>query len=131
MTQLSSGPEWWQPVPRWVDHQMMLNIFDGDLALLHEQERNLRDVTNGHVEKWSKAFFMPTKADRYVGAFRQWLTRHGGNGVAWLNGSSDVQLPPLITKREDLLDRYHSVRAQTDLSSCPVGSLPSEYRSGS
>lgn len=120
MTQLSSGPEWWQPVPRWVDHQMMLNIFDGDLALLHEQERNLRDVTNGHVEKWSKAFFMPTKADRYVGAFRQWLTRHGGNGVAYVNGSSDVQLPPLIAKREDLLDRYHS---HTKQCMCCSGAL--------
>jgi phenylpropionate dioxygenase-like ring-hydroxylating dioxygenase large terminal subunit len=37
MTQLSSGPEWWQLFPRWLDHQMMLNIFDGDLTLLHEQ----------------------------------------------------------------------------------------------
>jgi len=73
------------------------------------QERNLREVTNGRVEKWSKAFFMPTKSDRYVGAFRQWLSRYGGNGVAYVDGSSDAQLPPLISKKEDLLDRYHSV----------------------
>ncbi|KAG0586016.1 hypothetical protein KC19_2G056900 [Ceratodon purpureus] len=117
MTQLSSGPEWWQLFPRWLDHQMMLNIFDGDLTLLHEQERNLRDVTNGHVEKWNKAFFMPTKADRYVGAFRQWLSRHGGNGVPYVTGST---LPPLVTKREDLLDRYHS---HTKQCMCCSGAL--------
>ena len=54
---------------------------------------------------------MPTKADRYVGAFRQWLSRHGGNGVPYVTGST---LPPLVTKREDLLDRYHSVSQDFD-----------------
>jgi hypothetical protein len=40
MTHLSSGPAWWQLFPRWMDHQMMLNLFDGDLTLLHDQVSN-------------------------------------------------------------------------------------------
>ena len=73
------------------------------------QERNLRDATSGLVEKWNKAFFMPTAADRYVGAFRQWLTRFAGKGVQYAAGVGP-NLPPSITNREDLLDRYHTVR---------------------
>lgn len=105
MIGMSSGPNWWQLFPRWLDHQMMLNLLDGDATLLHGQERYLREKTGGELEKWNKGYFMPTTADRYVGAFRQWLTRFGGKGVQWAEGV-DPSLPPLITKREDLLNRY-------------------------
>ncbi len=37
----SSGPHWWQLFPRWLDHQMILNLLDGDLALLHFQVNSL------------------------------------------------------------------------------------------
>ncbi|CAM6091290.1 unnamed protein product [Calypogeia fissa] len=105
MIGLSSGSNWWQLFPRWLDHQMMLNLLDGDATLLHGQERYLREKAGGEMEKWNKAYYMPTTADRYVGAFRQWLARFGGKGVQWAEGV-DPTLPPLITKREDLLNRY-------------------------
>jgi len=50
MTQLSSGPEWWQLFPRWADHQMMLNLFDGDLALLHEQVSSLKSMKTAALQ---------------------------------------------------------------------------------
>ncbi|CAM6126014.1 unnamed protein product [Calypogeia fissa] len=112
----SSGPEWWQLTPRWLDHQKMLNLLDGDESLLHFQERILRETTNGQVENWSKVFYMPTTADRFVGAFRQWISRFGGNGVMWADGV-DPTLPPLIEKKEDLLDRYNSHTKQCAICS--------------
>ncbi|KAL2634146.1 hypothetical protein R1flu_005625 [Riccia fluitans] len=107
MIGLSSGPKWWQLFPRWLDHQLMLNLLDGDAALLHGQERYLAERVDGKPETWAKAFFMPASSDRYVGAFRTWLTRFGGNKVGWFPGV-DERLPPLITKKEDLLNRYTS-----------------------
>lgn len=103
---LSSGPHWWQLFPRWLDHQMILNLLDGDLALLHFQEQNMTQVTGGSPDKWSKAVFIPAAADRYVAGFRQWLNRYGGKMVQWTAGVNP-SLPPRITKKEDLLDRYN------------------------
>lgn len=72
------------------------------------QERLLRESTKDQVENWSKVFYMPTSADRFVGGFRQWLNRFGGKGVKWAEGV-DPRLPPFVEKKEDLLDRYNSV----------------------
>ncbi|BBN00577.1 hypothetical protein MPTK1_2g00380 [Marchantia polymorpha subsp. ruderalis] len=107
MKAMTSGPKWWQISPRWWDHQKMLNLLDGDESLLHGQERLLRESTNGQIEKWNQAFFMPCAADRFVSAFRQWLNRHGGKNVQWADGV-DPSLPPLIKNKELLLDRYES-----------------------
>jgi len=66
----------------------------------------LTQVTGGSPDKWSKACFIPTAADRYVAGFRQWLNRYGGKMVQWTAGVNP-SLPPRITKKEDLLDRYN------------------------
>lgn len=71
------------------------------------QERELRD-TRG-ADRWQEAFFMPTLADRYVRAFRGWLNRFGGGEPGWVPGT-DPNLPPLITDKEKLLDRFTQVR---------------------
>lgn len=129
MTKLKvSGPEWWQLTPRWLDHQKMLNLLDGDESLLHGQERILRETTNGQVENWSKAFYMPTTADRFVGGFRQWLNRYGGKEVKWVEGV-DPTLPPFIEKKEDLLDRYNSHTEHCAVCSKPwqISGLSGQY----
>ncbi|BBN05162.1 hypothetical protein MPTK1_3g10850 [Marchantia polymorpha subsp. ruderalis] len=107
MIGLSSGPAWWQIFPRWLDHQLMLNLLDGDASLLHEQERTLVEKSGNQPEAWAKAYFMPTTADRYVGAFRNWLIRHAGKGIGWAPGV-DLNLPPLLEKKEDIMNRYSS-----------------------
>lgn len=38
---LSSGPRRSQLMPRWVEHQLMLNLLDGDQVLLHRQVGNI------------------------------------------------------------------------------------------
>ena len=52
---------------------------------------------------------MPTLADRYVRAFRGWLNRFGGGEPGWAPGTNP-NLPPLITDKEKLLDRFTQVR---------------------
>ena len=104
---LSSGPRRSQLMPRWFEHQLMLNLLDGDQSLLHRQERELRE--RGGADRWQEAFFMPTLADRYVRAFRGWLNRFGGGQPGWVPGT-DPNLPPLITDKEKLLDRFTQVR---------------------
>eukprot|EP00897_Mesotaenium_endlicherianum_P005115 jgi/Mesen1/4631/ME000239S03902 len=109
MLQLSSGPNWWQLMPRWYDHQLMLNLLDGDASLLHRQERELAQAAGGEASGKSgqQAQFMPAGSDTYVIAFRKWLSRFGGGRPEWAPGI-DPALPPLITDRTKLLDRYHS-----------------------
>eukprot|EP00850_Spirogloea_muscicola_P018237 SM000165S02198 [mRNA] locus=s165:131853:133992:+ [translate_table: standard] len=119
MVGLSSGKEWWQLLPRWFDHQLMLNLLDGDAALLHGQERELRSAAGADAENWNNAFFMPATSDRYVGAFRNWLRRFGGGQPSWLDGISPA-LPPLVTNRHELLDRYNQ---HTRLCSACSGAL--------
>ncbi|CAN1182533.1 hypothetical protein LINPERPRIM_LOCUS40889 [Linum perenne] len=38
------------------------------------------------ISNWSKACFMPTKADTQVTAFRRWLRRYSGGQINWGGG---------------------------------------------
>jgi phenylpropionate dioxygenase-like ring-hydroxylating dioxygenase large terminal subunit len=94
--------------PRWWDHISNRNeVLDGDVVMLHEQERELeRRRRRGEEAGWQQAYRMPTGADRFVIAFRHWLDRHGppdwNRLIAPGAGDAVAALPA-----ERLLDRYH------------------------
>lgn len=55
--------------PRWWDHVKTRNlVLDGDMILLHQQERFLQEESD-----WKTAYKLPTSADRLVIAFRKWF----------------------------------------------------------
>ena len=85
--------------PRWYSHLGQNRILEDDQIFLHFQERYLEDL--GGSEKFSKAFYLPTKADLFVSSFRQWVNHY--QVVLFLGESFSPPLPSKI-----LLDRYHS-----------------------
>ncbi|XP_074294153.1 protochlorophyllide-dependent translocon component 52, chloroplastic-like [Silene latifolia] len=90
-------------IPRWAFHIVHNLVLDSDLKLLHGEEQRLLDKGG----KWQKAYYMPTKADAMVIAFRKWLDKYAGEGVDWGNKYESAQLPPTPPK-DVLLDRYWS-----------------------
>ena len=93
---------WQRLVPRWWDHATNRNaVLDGDLLLLKHQERQLQR----EEQAWSRAYRLPTPADRLVIAVRRWIDRYG---APFATGSSDRAL--LAALQHDplaLMDRYH------------------------
>ena len=53
-------------------------MFAGDAFFLHVQEKLLQ-TREGDVRT---QYFMPTSADRYVTAYRQWLYKYAGEVLA-------------------------------------------------
>jgi phenylpropionate dioxygenase-like ring-hydroxylating dioxygenase large terminal subunit len=110
-------------LPRWWDHISNRNeVLDGDMVLLHRQERELeRRRGLGEGGSWQASYRLPTGSDRMVIAFRRWLDRYGGpdwqqlggvapGGVAAVaGGASALPAAPqsmLPLTSEQLLDRY-------------------------
>ncbi len=88
--------------PRWLEHLRVRNpILDGDMILLHEQERFLQE--RSAVETWKTAYRLPTQSDRMVMEFRRWLD-HYAPSLPW--GKPDTTQRTL-PDRQQLLDRYH------------------------
>lgn len=88
--------------PRWWNHIQERNlVLDGDMVLLHYQERDLQQLTQ--TENWKTAYKLPTSADRLVIEFRQWLDEYCQGQFPW--GQIDSSTP--VLSREQLLDRYH------------------------
>jgi phenylpropionate dioxygenase-like ring-hydroxylating dioxygenase large terminal subunit len=83
--------------PRWYSHLGQNMILEDDQIFLHYQERYLAQ-RGGET---TKAFYLPTKADRFVFELRQWADQYQADPF------SGQTLPPPQT-REQLLDRYHS-----------------------
>ncbi|KAH9604004.1 hypothetical protein KSS87_023607 [Heliosperma pusillum] len=90
-------------IPRWVFHVVHNLVLDSDLNLLHVEERRLLQKGG----KWQKGYYMPTKSDAMVVAFRKWLDKYAGEGVDWGNKFVATQLPP-TPRRDMLFDRYWS-----------------------
>ena len=88
-----------QSTPRWFSHLGQNAILEDDQIFLHWQERKLAE--QGGSENFTKAFYLPTKADRFVFEFRQWFSQFQAEPFP---GQS---LPDRKT-REALLDRYQS-----------------------
>ncbi|MCM1982651.1 aromatic ring-hydroxylating dioxygenase subunit alpha [Lyngbya confervoides] len=86
--------------PRWYSHLGQNAVLEDDQLFLHYQERYLEAVGGGGKHA-AKAFFLPTKADRFVLALHQWVD---GFAADPFPGQS---LPP-VQSQEQLLDRYHS-----------------------
>lgn len=82
--------------PQWYSHLGQNAILEDDQIFLHVQERYLEPL--GDI---GKAFYLPTKADRFVFEYRQWLTQFGADPFPGQVLSS--RQPPAV-----LLDRYES-----------------------
>ncbi len=82
--------------PQWFSHLGQNAILEDDQIFLHTQERYLEQL--GDI---GKAFYLPTKADRFVFEYRQWLTQFGADPFP------GQPLPPKLPSGV-LLDRYES-----------------------
>ena len=85
--------------PRWYSHINQNAILEDDQIFLHFQERYLEQSGGGN--NIAKAFYLPTKADRFVTQLRQWEKDFEANPFP------GETLPPRLST-EALLDRYHS-----------------------
>lgn len=85
--------------PRWYSHIGQNAVLEDDQIFLHFQERYLEQ--KGGSAKFAKAFYLPTKADRFVLALRQWVHQYSADPFP------GETLPPALP-REKLMDRYHS-----------------------
>ena len=85
--------------PTWYSHINQNGVLEDDQIFLHHQERYL--AASGGGDNYSKAFYLPTKADLYVSELRQWVNLYHADPF------SDRNLPATLPK-EELLDRYHS-----------------------
>ena len=93
-----------QITPRWWDHISVRNsILDGDMILLHYQEKELQQ--RSQTEDWKTAYKMPTSADRLVIEFRRWIDQYCQGKLPWGELENDQKMP--LGDRQHLLDRYH------------------------
>jgi phenylpropionate dioxygenase-like ring-hydroxylating dioxygenase large terminal subunit len=84
--------------PRWYSHLGQNRVLEDDQIFLHHQERYLAEVGS---ENFTKAFYLPTKADSFVFELRQWVNNYS------VDPFPNVSLPPALS-RVELLDRYQS-----------------------
>lgn len=73
-------------------------MLEDDQIFLHVQERLLAQAGN---KPYAQACYLPTQADRYVLALRQWVSQFQADPFP------GQALPPMLSK-EVLLERYHS-----------------------
>ncbi|NJM72298.1 MAG: Rieske 2Fe-2S domain-containing protein [Scytonema sp. RU_4_4] len=85
--------------PRWYSHLGQNNVLEDDQIFLHYQERYLEQ--RGGSANFTKAFYLPTKADLFVFQLRSWVNQYSAEPF------EGKTLPPPLPK-EALLDRYHS-----------------------
>ncbi|HLP89567.1 MAG TPA: Rieske 2Fe-2S domain-containing protein [Nostocaceae cyanobacterium] len=85
--------------PRWYSHIGQNAILEDDQIFLHYQERYLEQ--KGGTQNFTKAFYLPTKADLFVFQLRSWVNQYSIDPFPGQTFS-----PPL--PKELLLDRYHS-----------------------
>ncbi len=93
-----------QWTPRWWNHIQERNlVLDGDMVLLHAQERELQQ--RSRTEPWKTAYKLPTRADRLVIEFRRWFDQYCQGQLPW--GELAPKIAPPALSRHQLLDRYH------------------------
>ncbi|MEM1281883.1 MAG: cell death suppressor protein Lls1, partial [Cyanobacteria bacterium P01_H01_bin.152] len=83
---------------RWYTHISNNGVLEDDQIFLHFQERLLEKAGD---RPYAQACYLPTQADRYVVAFRQWVSEFKADPFP---GQS---LPPAQSTAA-LLDRYYS-----------------------
>ncbi|MEO1591246.1 MAG: Rieske 2Fe-2S domain-containing protein [Cyanobacteria bacterium J06632_22] len=84
--------------PRWYSHIGNNRVLEDDQIFLHLQERLLEKT---QARTYAQACYMPTQADRYVIAFRKWVTQFGADPFP------GQALPP-EQNLDALMDRYNS-----------------------
>jgi len=96
----SKFPAWMiSHTPTWISHLGQNAILEDDQIFLHFQERYLEHTRER--KSIAQAFYLPTRADRFVLALHQWQEQFLANPFPNQN------LPPAQT-RAQLLDRYYS-----------------------
>lgn len=85
--------------PRWYYHIGQNGVLEDDQIFLHYQERYLE--AKGGSANFTKAFYLPTKADSFVFELRQWVNQYNAEPFA-----KETFSPPLA--KSVLLERYHS-----------------------
>jgi phenylpropionate dioxygenase-like ring-hydroxylating dioxygenase large terminal subunit len=85
--------------PRWYSHLNQNGVLEDDQIFLHYQERYLEQ--KGGSANFSKAFYLPTKADLFVQQLRFWVNQYSAESFP------GERLSPPLSKAA-LLDRYHS-----------------------
>ncbi|NJM95568.1 MAG: Rieske 2Fe-2S domain-containing protein [Acaryochloridaceae cyanobacterium CSU_5_19] len=85
--------------PVWSSHFGQNAILEDDQIFLHHQERYLEQTKD--QQSVAKAFYLPTRADRFVLALHQWQQRYQADPFP------GETLPPALS-RNQLLDRYYS-----------------------
>lgn len=85
--------------PRWYSHIGQNGVLEDDQIFLHHQERYLEQ--RGGSGNFTKAFYLPTKADLFVFQLRSWVNQYSVDPFAGKTLTS--ALPKQV-----LLDRYHS-----------------------
>ncbi|MBW4617621.1 MAG: Rieske 2Fe-2S domain-containing protein [Desmonostoc vinosum HA7617-LM4] len=85
--------------PRWYSHIGQNNVLEDDQIFLHYQERYFE--ARGGSANFTKAFYLPTKADLFVFELRSWVKQYSAEPF------SGGRLPPPLSQAA-LLDRYHS-----------------------
>lgn len=85
--------------PRWYSHIGQNGVLEDDQIFLHYQEHYL--AQKGGSTNVAKAFYLPTKADRFVLELRQWVNHFKADPFPG-------QALPARLSDTALLDRYHS-----------------------
>ncbi len=104
--------------PRWYSHISNNRVLEDDQIFLHIQERLLEKESNGEAPSkenrpYAQTCYLPTQADRYVVAFRSWVSEFAADPFP------NQSLPPKGST-EALMDRYHS---HTKYCSCCASAL--------
>merc|ERR1712205_208279 len=84
--------------PKWYTHTNQNAILEDDQIFLHKQERLIEISRTVKNEKYAKACYMPSSADVYVNAFRNWIVDVANGGPSWPEGMS-TKLPPQVFAR--------------------------------
>lgn len=85
--------------PRWYSHLGQNGVLEDDQIFLHYQQRYLEAL--GGSANFTKAFYLPTKADLFVFQLHSWINQYDAEPFP------GKTLPPSLPK-EVLLERYHS-----------------------
>lgn len=108
--------------PRWITHLSQNAVMDSDVVFLSCQDEVLENNRGCGNNCSDPNYYMPSKCDAMVTAFRKWLRSKGGGGPKWLgipaarsDGYQTGWMRPLHVPmrggRDALLDRY---RQHTD-----------------
>lgn len=91
--------------PRWWTHINTRNlVLDGDMIILHQQEKFLQDKQASG--SWKSIYKLATGADRLVIEFRNWFDQYCGGQLPWEEVGIRITPTPINDHRAVLLDRY-------------------------